>query len=226
MQKRLLTVVSVVGAALLCTAGTASAQSIEDRLRTQLRQTALDLRQAQDAQAQLQADKTAAEQQRDKALADLKQAQAELAASKGKSGAQAAAEHSLAAEKAGRAQDDQQLAKYKSGYEDLLTLSRSRDAERTQLQAAVKGQQTKLETCEAKNVKLYQVGHDILDAYEHVDLGTFAKSREPFAQSTRVRYDMIAQDYGDKLYAGKYDPNALAPAASAPQAASASAAAK
>jgi len=223
MQKRLLTVVSVVGAALLCTAGTASAQSIEDRLRTQLRQTALDLRQAQDAQAQLQADKTTVEQQRDKALADVKQAQADLAAAKGKSGAEVAAEHSLAAEKASRAQDDQQLAKFKSGYEDLLTLSRSRDAERTQLQTALKGQQTKLETCEAKNVQLYQVGHDVLNAFEHVGLGTFVNSREPFAQNTRVRYDMIAQNYGDKLYAGKYDPNAIAPA---PQAASASAAAK
>ncbi|WP_297352540.1 hypothetical protein [Paraburkholderia sp.] len=191
----------------------ASAQSIEDKLRTQLRTTTQQLREVQDTQAQLQSDKTAAEQQRDKALADLKQARADLEAAKGKSSTEVSAQRSLAAEKAGRAQDDQQLAKFKSAYEDLLALSRSRDAEHTQLQTSLKAQQTQLETCEAKNAELYQVGHDVLDEYEHVGVGTFLKSREPFAQNTRVRYDLIAQDYGDKLYAGKFDPRATPPAA-------------
>jgi DNA repair exonuclease SbcCD ATPase subunit len=195
------------------------AQSIEDRLRSQLRDTTQQLRQLQDNQSQLQTDKTVAEQQRDKALADLKQAQADLAAAKGKSSAEVEAERSLAAEKAGRAQDSQQLAKYKSAYEDLLAVSRSRDTERTQWQTNLREQQTQLQTCEAKNAQLYQVGHEILDAYEHVGLGTVLKSREPFAQSARVKYDTIAQDYGDALYAGKYDPHAVAPAgASAPAA--------
>jgi len=198
----------------LFTALPASAQSIEDRLRSQLRETTEQLHQLQDSQSQLQADKTVAEQQRDKALADLKQAQADLAAAKGKSPAEAETERSLAAEKASHAQDSQQLAKYKSAYEDLLGVSRSRDTERTQLQ-----------TCETKNVQLYQVGHEILDAYEHVGLGTVLSSREPFAQSARVKYDMIAQNYGDTLYAGKYDPRAVAPAgASATQAAASSSA--
>jgi DNA repair exonuclease SbcCD ATPase subunit len=209
----------------LFTALPASAQSIEDRLRSQLRETTEQLHQLQDSQSQLQADKTVAEQQRDKALADLKQAQADLAAAKGKSPAEAETERSLAAEKASHAQDSQQLAKYKSAYEDLLGVSRSRDTERTQLQTTLKGQQTQLQTCEAKNVQLYQVGHEILDAYEHVGLGTVLSSREPFAQSARVKYDMIAQNYGDTLYAGKYDPRAVAPAgASATQAAASSSA--
>ncbi|MEW6346988.1 MAG: hypothetical protein AB1704_40685 [Pseudomonadota bacterium] len=216
----------VVAGGVLCgvmfSAIPASAQSIEDRLRSQLRETATQLRQLQDNQSQLEADKAVAEQQRDKALADLKQAQADLAATKGKSSAEVEAERSLATEKASRAQDDQQLAKYKSSYEDLLTVSRSRDTERTQLQTQLKGQQTQLQTCEAKNAQLYQVGHEILDAYEHVGIGTVLKTREPFAQSERVKYDMIAQEYGDKLYAGKYDPNAVPPmvAPAAPAAAS------
>lgn len=219
---------NLLAGGLLCgslfTALPAWAQSIEDRLRSQLRETTEQLRQLQDNQSQMQADKTVAEQQRDKALADLKQAQTDLAAAKGKSPAEAETERSLAAEKASHAQDRQQLAKYKSAYEDLLTVSRSRDTERTQLQTTLKGQQTQLQTCEAKNAQLYQVGHEILDAYEHVGLGTVLKSREPFAQSARVKYDMIAQDYGDTLYAGKYDPHAVAPAgASATQAAASAA---
>ncbi|WP_186308451.1 hypothetical protein [Paraburkholderia sp. BCC1885] len=218
--RHFIVVTGVLAGCLLMGTDTASAQSIEDRLRSQLRDTAQQLHQLQDNQGPLQAQVTQAQQERDKAQADLKQAQADLAAAQGKSSAQVAAERSLAAEKASHAQDDQQLAKYKSAYEDLLTLSRSRDAERTQLQTSLKTQQTQLQTCEAKNAQLYQVGHDVLDAYEHVGLGTVLKTREPFAQRTRVKYDQIAQDYGDQLYAGKFDarvvPASAAAAASAP----------
>jgi hypothetical protein len=191
----------------------AAAQSIEDKLRTQLRTTAQQLRELQDAQAQVQSDKTTAEQQRDQALANLKATQGELEAAKGKSGAQVAAERALAAEKAGRAQDAQQLAKYKSAYEELLALSKSREAEQARLQTAQKASATQVQTCEAKNVRLYAVGHEVLDAYEHLDLATYLKSREPFAQQARVKYDQIAQDYGDQLYAARFDPNAMTPLA-------------
>jgi DNA repair exonuclease SbcCD ATPase subunit len=203
---------------LLCVAAPALAQSIEDRLRSQLRTTTQQLRDLQDGQAQLQADKAQAEQQRDKAQADLKQAQADLAAAKGNSDEQAAAQRSLAAEKASHAKDDQQLAKYRSAYEDLVAQSRSHDAERTQAEGQLKTASAQLQTCEAKNAQLYEVGHEILDAYEHVGFGTYLKSREPFAQSARVKYDEIGQDFGDKLYAGKFDPRAAAAPASAPAA--------
>ena len=188
--------------------GTASAQSIEDKLRSQLRSTTEQLRTLQDSQAQEQADKTQAEQQRDQALAGLKQAQANLAAAQGKSSAEIGAQRALAAEKAGRAQDEQQLAKYKSAYEDLLAQSHARDTEHMQTQTALKLSQSQMQMCVAKNVQLYQVGQQVLSAYEHVGLGTVLESREPFAQSTRVKYEQIVQDYGDQLYAGKFDAHA------------------
>ena len=226
----------VVTTGLLCgllgASGPASAQSIEEKLRAALRTTTEQLRQLEDTQAQLQADKTSAEQQRDKALADLKQAQSQLAATQGKSSGEAAAQSALSAEKASHAQDTQQLAKYKSSYEELLAVSRTRDAERTQAQTDLKTRDTQLQTCQARNSQLYQVGQDILNAYEHVGFGTFLASREPFAQSARVKYDDIAQRYGDQLYDGRFDPAArpataaTATAASAAGAASTSAAQK
>ncbi len=199
--------VALLSAALLA-AGSAHAQSVDDKLRSQLRSTVQELRQLQDNQAQLQSDKAAAEKQRDDALAQVKDLQAQLAAAKGESSAEAAARRALAQEKTSHAEDAKQLAKYKASYEDLLTVSRARDAERTQLQGEIKARDTQLQSCEAKNADLYRVGHEILDAYEHVGIGTFFASREPFAQSARVKYDEIAQRYGDALYAGKYDPNA------------------
>jgi len=211
----------LIASGLLCglqfASGPASAQSIEDRLRSQLRDTTQQLRQLQDGQAQLQADKATAEQQRDKALADLKAAQAELAAAKGKSQAEIAAERELREEKASHAQDSQQLAKYKADYETLTSQSH---ALQTRDQSALHARDAQLQLCQSKNAQLYQVGHEVLDAYEHVDFGTLMKSREPFAQQARVKYDMIAQGYGDKLYDGKYDPRATPPAAASGPAAS------
>lgn len=194
----------------------AGAQSIEDKLRSQLRSTTQELRQLQDNQTQLQADKTAAEQQRDQALAQVKDLQTQLAAAKGQSGAEAEARRALAEERASHTRDTQQLTKYKTSYEDLLAVTKTRDAQRTQLQNDVKTRDTQLQTCEAQNADLYRVGHEILQAYEHVGLGTFLSSRQPFAESARVKYDDIAQRYGDALYAGKYDPAARPAAASAP----------
>lgn len=201
---------------LLFAATGAGAQSIEDKLRSQLRSTTQELRQLQDNQTQLQADKTAAEQQRDQALAQVKDLQTQLAAAKGQSGAEAEARRALAEERASHTRDTQQLAKYKTSYEDLLAVTKTRDAQRTQLQNDVKTRDTQLQTCEAQNADLYRVGHEILQAYEHVGIGTFLSSRQPFAESARVKYDDIAQRYGDALYAGKYDPAARPAAASAP----------
>ncbi|KWF82345.1 hypothetical protein WL93_23550 [Burkholderia diffusa] len=213
---------TMLAAALLLAAGGAHAQSIEDKLRSQLRSTVQELRQLQDNQAQLQADKTAAEKQRDDALAQLKTAQAQLASARGDSGAEAAAKRALAAERAGREQDARALAKYKASYEDLLAVSHARDAQHAQAQKDIIARDTQLKACQAHNAELYRVGHEILDAYEHVGIGTFFASRQPFAQSARVKYDDIAQRYGDALYAGKYDPAARVPAATPASAAAAS----
>lgn len=195
------------GALTLASVG-AHAQSIEDKLRSQLRTTTQTLRQLQDNQAQLHADKTTAEQQRDQALAQLKDAQTKLAAASGKSAGDAAAERALAAEKSSHAQDARQLEKYKASYEELQTASRARDAQRTQWQNESKLRDAQLLQCQAKNADLYRVGHEILDAYEHAGLGTFLASRQPFAQRARVKYDELEQRYGDALYSAKYDPAA------------------
>lgn len=199
---------AVAVAMLMAGMQTAGAQSMEERLRGQLRTTTQQLRQLQDGQAQLEADKTGAEQARDKALAQVKALQAQLSAAKGDSGAEAAARRALADERAAHARDTQALAKARASYEELAGTARTRDAQRGTLQADLAARDTQLQSCQAHNADLYRVGHEILDAYEHVGLGTVLASRQPFAQSARVKYDQLAQRYGDALYAGKYDPAA------------------
>jgi hypothetical protein len=92
------------------------------------------------------------------------------------------------------------------------------------LQASGNAQAEQLRTCEAKNAQLYQVGQEVLNAYEHVGLGSFLSSREPFAQGARVKYDEIAQRYGDQMYAGRFDPAAKAVSPASASGADASAA--
>jgi hypothetical protein len=209
----------VAGALLLTTAG-AHAQSMEDKLRGQLRLTIMQLRQLQDNQTQLQADKTTAEQQRDSAIAQVKALQAQLATAQGSSGALAAADRALVQEKASHARDAQELSKYKASYEALVASARAIDAQRTALASTASEQDARLKACEAKNADLYRIGHEILDAYEHVGFGTIFSSREPFAQKARVKYEQIGERYGDSLYGAKYNP-----AANAPQSASGAASA-
>ncbi|MGG1948139.1 hypothetical protein AB1286_25590 [Trinickia sp. NRRL B-1857] len=204
-------------------AGGAHAQSIEDKLRAQLRLTIMQLRQLQDTQTQLQTDKTTAEQQRDSALAQVKALQAQLAAAQGSSGALAAADRALVQEKASHARDALELSKYKTSYEALVSSAHAAEAQRTALASAASEQDARLKACEAKNADLYRIGHEILDAYEHVGIGTIFGSREPFAQKARVKYDEIGERYGDSLYGAKYNP-AANPAQSASGAAAAGAA--
>ena len=77
-------------------AGVASAQSSDDALRERLRQVTLQLRQVQDDQATLQAQKAAAEHERDDVKKQLAAAQAELAHTKHEGTRVAAVQQDLA----------------------------------------------------------------------------------------------------------------------------------
>ncbi|HTJ95090.1 MAG TPA: hypothetical protein VL424_18505 [Pararobbsia sp.] len=200
--------------ALACVAGHASAQSIEERLRSQLRSTTDQLHQAQDSQAQLQGQLTQAQQDRDKAQADLKAAQAQPA--KAHPSEDDGARRALVTERASHDKDRSELEAARHANDDLQHTLRVREAELAQVRDQLKTSSKQVEVCTAKNKQLYDVGHEVLDAYEHIDLGTVLKTREPFAQSARVKYDQIAQDYSDKLYGAKFDPRVNVNAPTAP----------
>jgi len=109
-----------------------------------------------------------------------------------------------------------QIAQYRGAYDDLLKMARASEAERQRLATEAATHRTAIAQCEAKNAQLYAVGQEILKAYETVDLGSVLASRQPFAAQSRVKFEQIAQQYGDKLYEGKFDVravNAPAPAA-------------
>lgn len=215
-----------VGAALLLALLATSAQaqqgqSMEERLRNQLRITTAQLQEAQNELAVLKAGKPApAEKGSAKAGggADVDGVKKELAEARAQ----------LAAERRARDKNHEssqvaldkvtaQSAQYRTAYDDLLKLARTSDAERQRLAQEARTQQEAISQCVAKNAQLYAVGQEILQAYETVDIGTIMTVRQPFAAQSRVKYEQIAQQYGDKLYEGRADAHsASTPVANAP----------
>ncbi len=190
-------------------ASTAQAQSLEDQLRTQLREARSQLQDLQGQQAQWQAQQATAEQQRDQARKELEQAKAELAKLRGSSAGNTAA---IAAERADRQRADAEAQRVQKAYSEAATKAQQQEARNTTLTTQSNALQNQLGTCTAKNQQLYAIGNEILDAYSHLGFGSMLKSREPFAAAARVKLENAAQAYGDKLYEQRYDPHAAAPA--------------
>ncbi|WP_046973019.1 hypothetical protein [Dyella japonica] len=188
---------------LLGLTGSLHAQSLEEQLRSQLRDARSQLQDVQNDQASWQAQKASAESERDQARKALEQAQAELA--RYKSGA-AGDGVALKSERDARQRaeealqlDHKAVAEHAARLQDQQTRN---TALTTQLDAATK----ELSTCTARNEALYKIGNEVVDAYAHVDMTTIVASRQPFAASARVKLENAAQGYGDRLYEQRYKP--------------------
>ncbi len=171
------------------------AQSLEDKLRDQLRATVNQLHQAQDDEASMQAQKTAAEQERDQLKAQLAAAKAELAHAQHNTNT--GATQALEAE----------VEQYKSASAQAATSVQQAQADRDKLQAQLADAQKKIGACEEKNAALLKLGKDVLDAYEQFDIGDAIGANEPFIGIKRVELENLAQGFDDRLHDGKYDPN-------------------
>ena len=198
--RRLAAAVALCAAGLSLT-GPARAETMEERLRTQLRSTTQQLQQLQSEQAQVNAAKAAAEAQRDAAQKELEALRGQLAKAKGQ--ADKLAEQQGAVMESAQAQvaaSHAQLGKFKGAYDELLTLSRAKEAERQTLARSLAQRETEAKACVAKNREMYEAGKEILNAYERIGTGGILAMKQPFAGSARVKFEEQAQAYGDKLY--------------------------
>lgn len=179
---------------------------MEERLRAQLRNTNQQLQAMQSGQAQLQAARNAAEAQLKAAQAQVKQLQTELEHAQNQGKALAQQQDSVRNQASEQiAASRQQAGQYKQAYDELLVLARGKEAERVNLQTRFQQQQMALASCTVKNQKLYALGKEVLTEYESLGTGSLLKMRQPFATSSRVKFDEIAQSYGDRLYENRAD---------------------
>ncbi|MEB0048378.1 MULTISPECIES: DNA repair protein [unclassified Pseudomonas] len=184
----------------------ASAEGMEERLRTQLRTTTQQLQALQSQQAQASAAQLAAQGEAKAAQAQIQQLNAELAKARGVA-EQLAGQHDRLQNQAQAqaAASSEQVGKFKKAYEELLVMARAKEAERSTLQAQLAERDTHLQQCSAKNQQMYGVAKEILAAYEKIDVGDVMKIRQPFAGSARVKFEELAQGMGDELYKTQYD---------------------
>ncbi|CAB3731509.1 DNA repair protein [Achromobacter kerstersii] len=196
----------LAAAVALCAAGlsigsAAQAESMEERLRAQLRSTTQQLQQLQSEQAQINAAKTAAETQRDAAQKELESLRAQLAKSRGQAEKLAGQQEAmLESVQAQAAASHAQLGKFKGAYDELLTLSRAKETERVALARTLAQRDEEVKVCVAKNREMYVAGKEILNAYERISTGDILALKQPFAGKARVQFEEQAQAYGDKLY--------------------------
>ncbi|CAI8894324.1 DNA repair protein [Pseudomonas sp. IT-232MI5] len=194
-----------LGLGLLIATG-AHAEGMEERLRTQLRSTTQQLQALQSQQAQASAAQLAAQNEAKAAQAQIKQLSAELAKAKGVAEQLAGQQQSLHSQaQAQVAASAEQTGKFKKAYDELLVMARAKEAERSKLQAQLAERDTQVQQCSVKNQQMYGVAKQILTAYENIDVAEVMKIRQPFAGSARVKFDELAQGFGDELYKTQFD---------------------
>lgn len=204
-------IVVVMTGMVAAQAQTAGQQSMEERLRAQLRATTTQLQQAQAELARLRAGGVAANGPAgDAASGDM---QKELAEAKAQLAIERARARRLDAGQAGVRREAETIAAQSSQLRDshaqLQKAAQTAEAERQRLATEAEKRNSAIQQCEAKNVQLYSLGKEVLHAYETVDFGTVLSTRQPFAAKARARYEQIAQEYGDRLYQGRFDKRAV-----------------
>jgi hypothetical protein len=200
----------------LALSGPAHADGLDDRLRAQLRLVTNELNELQANQASLQAQKAAAERERDAAKARL----AALERSGGAGGGASA--KALQAELAKQKADAEQLQQASQAaqadlqnYRDALAKA---SAEAQQLRAerdravlkASAGDQA-LGVCQGKNRQLVDLGREMARAYAKLGFGDALTRGEPFFQLKRVQMEKIAEGYEDRVYDQTFDARAVTP---------------
>jgi chromosome segregation ATPase len=197
-------------------------QSMEERLRAELRNVTAQLQQTRGELELLKA----------KGVPAAKAAPAAAPASDGLKKELARSQSQLAQERAQREKLGEQqqrsaaaaqeaaasLAQYRQASEQLAATGKQLEAERARLDGEVTSQRGALARCESKNAQLYAAGQEILQAYEGLDVLDVMQARQPFAAQSRVKLEQIAQQYGDQLYQGRFDARQTSdtPAAPAP----------
>lgn len=214
---------------MLLAGGTAQAQaqkgqSMEERLRAELRNVTAQLQQTRGELEMLKAKGAPVAKAAPVAAPASDALKKDLARSQSQLAQERAQREKLAEEQQRGAAAAQEmaarLAQYRQASDSLAASGRQLEAERLRLDGEVAAQRGALARCEGKNAQLYATGQEILQAYEGLDVLGVMQARQPFAAQSRVRLEQIAQQYGDQLYQGRFDARqteaAATPSAPAP----------
>jgi len=215
---------------LLAGAGTLFAQQAqispaEQKLRESLRSTMLELRNAENDKAVLQATQ-ADNEEKIKALTEqAEKLSKQIIADKDASDKATATLQGQVDER------DKLIAAYKDGVMKLqgevkriTGIANTKEAQRAKLDDEVIQLNRRVADQQVKNAGMFKIANEILLRYEKFGLGDALTAREPFTGITRVKLQSLFEDYEDKLVDEKIRP--LEPPTPKPGAAAADGGAK
>ena len=176
----------------------AQATATEERLRDQLRQTTVQLRDSQDAMADLKA-------QLERATAQLEsQRTAAPSVAQTKSAGKAAAELRRAVDERDQRITDAQehllqsqklLGQWQQAYNQAAALAKARDADAKRFEAQLIDTNARVQACTNDNAELVSISNQILDRYQKKGVWSALRDDEPVTQIHRIRLQALAQDY-------------------------------
>ncbi|AYV48157.1 hypothetical protein CFHF_23695 [Caulobacter flavus] len=206
MARRSSSIAAMAASALLpLLASPAFAQSLEDRLRTQLVAVTAELRGAQSRQAALTAQKDAAEKERDELRRRLSGTEGQLRAARRKAAAPVVDTGKIDAltQSVAEARAEAETARAQAAQ---LTAERDQAVtERDKLKTEVVQRDEALRLARAKNDQAIAVAKDVLETLSNVGVADVLARKEPLTGLHRVRIQKLEQDFGDRIYDSRLD---------------------
>lgn len=172
----------------------------EARLRESLRSTMLQLRTAETERAALQAAQAEMEE-KSKSLAEQMAAMEKQMAGDKEAAEKASTELKVKVDERDREIGDLRTAvdKWKVSHQKVTDYANAKEAQRAKVSGEVILLNRKVADHQVKNAAMFKLGNEVLSRYEKFGLGDALLSREPFIGITRVKFQNLIQDYGDKL---------------------------
>lgn len=91
------------------------------------------------------------------------------------------------------------LSKWKLGYAKLAEYGKATEGKRAELASKIIIQDRVIADQRVKNAEMYRLGREVLDRYAQFGLGTAISAREPFVGITKVKFENLVQEYENKL---------------------------
>jgi chromosome segregation ATPase len=172
----------------------------EQKLREGLKNTMLQLRDAQTQVSNLQATQAENEQKIQDLTAQLDKLTKQSAADKQAADKTIADLHSrVYDQELSLAKYKEALEKWKASYNQAAELARNTEAQRAKLANDLILLQRKYADAQTKNNEMFKLGNEVLTRYEKFGMGEALTAREPFIGTTRIKFQNLIQDYQDKL---------------------------
>lgn len=180
-------------------AAQAQRSEAEERLRDMLRQTTIELRDAQSQNVELRAKLDEANAQRAASTAAASRPNVDTAALRRAQNESEQLRAALAEARRSIDERDQELAQWKQAYGQAEQLASTRDADAKRLDELQRTLAQRVDACERDNAQLVDVAEEMLESYRNKGVWDAMRDAEPLTGIRRVQLETLAQKYHARI---------------------------